>query len=508
MTTAVSVRPSYRQRFARNRGDAAHPGLWDGLIGLFAPRLGITGSTLRDCSPLRNHGVLTNMENADDWSPASDGYNLNFGGTNEYVTAPSNAAYNLTTAASVLADLMFTSSAVDQGICFRGSNANFGSPGNRWYFYSDDAPRFSFGSKVGTSAFTVAVGNGAINTTNVRYRVAATFDNNRATKWRFYVNGSEYAQSVIADNGAWVSDTAALDIGRLGSVGTFQYLTGPLYELAIYNYAIPDDMGLRWSMGASPLDMKPRLWPVYVSTSGSTSLTATDSATVSESVTRIGSFARTATAAPTVSESVTRTLGATRTTTDVAQVSEAISRIVAFTRTSTDTPQVSESLTRVLNALRTTADSPTTSESVARSLNALRTTTDTPTTSESATRSLSALRGSTDAPTTSELTTRTLTATRSTTDSVSLSEVAVAGKILNRSVTESLSVLESATRTATLQRSGSDTPVLSEVASRVQALNRATSDTPTVSESVIASTGGGNVRQKCVYLYLRQMRRS
>lgn len=239
--------PSFGNGFARSAGESAYPELWRGLVGLFAPRLGHQGATMMDFSPLRNHGTLTNMENTDDWSPTAEGFALNFGGTNEYTTSPSHASYALTSTISVFADVTFTSSAVDQGIVYRGSNAAFGVAGNRWYMYCDGSSIFFLGSKVGASTFTSAGASGLTATTNTRYRVASTFDNGRATKWRFYINGVEYAQTTPTDNGAFASDANALEIGRLGSLGTFQYMTGPLRELAIYNIAVPDYWAMAWS---------------------------------------------------------------------------------------------------------------------------------------------------------------------------------------------------------------------------------------------------------------------
>lgn len=52
--------PSYAQGFARSAAESANPGLWDGLIGSWAPTLGVTGLTLKDQSGFGNHGTLTN----------------------------------------------------------------------------------------------------------------------------------------------------------------------------------------------------------------------------------------------------------------------------------------------------------------------------------------------------------------------------------------------------------------------------------------------------------------
>lgn len=77
--------PSYKQGFARSRGDARYPGLRDGLVGLWLPALGPTGLTLRDISGYGNHGTLTGMDPATDWVVTEKGWTLDCDGVNDYV---------------------------------------------------------------------------------------------------------------------------------------------------------------------------------------------------------------------------------------------------------------------------------------------------------------------------------------------------------------------------------------------------------------------------------------
>jgi len=81
--------PSYTQGFARSAAEAANPGLWTGLVGLWVPSLGPTGLTLFDQSGYRDDGTLTNMEPATDWAISSMGSVLELDGANEYVSVPS-----------------------------------------------------------------------------------------------------------------------------------------------------------------------------------------------------------------------------------------------------------------------------------------------------------------------------------------------------------------------------------------------------------------------------------
>jgi len=72
--------PSYRQGFARNASVSDRPQDWRGLVGLWLPQLGPTGSTLRDWSGHGYHGTLTNMAPATDWVVTSEGHALDIDG--------------------------------------------------------------------------------------------------------------------------------------------------------------------------------------------------------------------------------------------------------------------------------------------------------------------------------------------------------------------------------------------------------------------------------------------
>lgn len=86
---ASLVRPSWKSGFARSAAESAHPGLWEGLQGLWVPALGPTGLTLFDVSGRKNHGALTNMDPATDWvlgSPRTGGHALDHDGTDDVVS--------------------------------------------------------------------------------------------------------------------------------------------------------------------------------------------------------------------------------------------------------------------------------------------------------------------------------------------------------------------------------------------------------------------------------------
>jgi len=90
MIAVPAQTPSYAQGLARHRGDAACPGLWDGLVGLWAPCLGPTGLTLRNFSPVGQilEGTLTNMAPGADWAASACGWTLSFPDSTDYVVVP------------------------------------------------------------------------------------------------------------------------------------------------------------------------------------------------------------------------------------------------------------------------------------------------------------------------------------------------------------------------------------------------------------------------------------
>jgi hypothetical protein len=69
--------------------ESAHPDLWDGVVGYWAPCLGPTGLRLHDVSRYNNWGTLTNMDGATDWVIDGGQYALDFDGTNNYVVTQS-----------------------------------------------------------------------------------------------------------------------------------------------------------------------------------------------------------------------------------------------------------------------------------------------------------------------------------------------------------------------------------------------------------------------------------
>jgi len=83
----------YQQGYARNKAEALHEGLWDGLVGCWSPSLGNTGLQLRD-QVRGNHGTLTNMDGSN-WVVTENGYSLEFDGVSEEVAIPNHESLNV-----------------------------------------------------------------------------------------------------------------------------------------------------------------------------------------------------------------------------------------------------------------------------------------------------------------------------------------------------------------------------------------------------------------------------
>ncbi len=79
------VIPSYGQGYARSQSEAANPGLWNGLVGLWQMTLGTTGSELFDHSGYANNGTLENMDPGTDWVGSERGAALSFDANDQFV---------------------------------------------------------------------------------------------------------------------------------------------------------------------------------------------------------------------------------------------------------------------------------------------------------------------------------------------------------------------------------------------------------------------------------------
>jgi hypothetical protein len=76
---------TYQNGFAPRDGEPLFPELWDGCVGAWNPGLGPSGLTLRDWSPYKNHGTLTNMVTSTGWRAKKGGYSLELNGLSNFI---------------------------------------------------------------------------------------------------------------------------------------------------------------------------------------------------------------------------------------------------------------------------------------------------------------------------------------------------------------------------------------------------------------------------------------
>jgi hypothetical protein len=82
--------------------ESAHPDLWNGVVGYWAPCLGPTGLRLHDVSQWNNWGTLTNMTPTSKWIVQDGKYALDFDGTEDSVKLGSLSVGGSTTIAGWL----------------------------------------------------------------------------------------------------------------------------------------------------------------------------------------------------------------------------------------------------------------------------------------------------------------------------------------------------------------------------------------------------------------------
>jgi hypothetical protein len=120
---AKQTQPSYKAGYAKSASESANPDLWDGLVGAWAPRLGSTGTSLKDISRVGYEGSIA----VDATSPLNTAWTsegLNFTGrTFPDVRADLNTDRRSDTTGSVFAS--FKARTLQQGaVWWLGNNAS------------------------------------------------------------------------------------------------------------------------------------------------------------------------------------------------------------------------------------------------------------------------------------------------------------------------------------------------------------------------------------------------
>lgn len=170
-------------------------------------------------------------------------------------------------------------------------------------------------------------------------------------------------------------------------------------------------------------------WTVAVRppvTGSNLSLTASDSITFSDSVSRALTLPRTASDSVTFSDSVARLGTFLRTAGDSLTFGDTVAASRQFVRSLADSITTSDSVARIGTLVRTASDSLTLGNTVARVLTGTRSLADSITTSDGVTRAAGIVRAASDAITTSDSVGRVVSALRSLSDSIGLSAIVAA----------------------------------------------------------------------------------
>ena len=206
--------------------ESAHPDLWDGVVGYWAPCLGPTGTRLHDVSRYNNWGTLTNMDPPTDWVIDGGQYALDFDGSNDTVTVPNATALNPETGLTLAAWMYVTGSGFRQIF----AKASGTSSNQRQYgLYVTQQNTLGFETRTTSAIVDLNYGTVTLNTWSL---MIGTWSASRGMEW--WINGASVAN--LNNAGTIIEQTAGLSIGQFP--GGFSTFSGMLDNLGIWNRAL------------------------------------------------------------------------------------------------------------------------------------------------------------------------------------------------------------------------------------------------------------------------------
>ena len=216
---------------------------------------------------------------------------------------------------------------------------------------------------------------------------------------------------------------------------------------------------------------------------------AADSVTMGNTVTRLGTFNRTAADSLGFADAVTRVGTFLRAAADSLSFADAVAGIRLIARTVADSLNIGDAVSRTGTFLRTAADSLTIGNTVARVGTFLRVAADTLGFADAvdAVKSGTIVRTLTDALNISDGVTRTGTFLRTAADSLNIAQTVAGLRLIVRTVADSLSIGNTVSRVGTFARTAADSVTIGNTASRVLSLTRTLADSLTVATSVAAT---------------------
>ena len=210
-----------------------HRNLWRGCVGAWAPCLGPSGTTLRDNSGRGNHGTLTSMDPATDWSVSGGAYSLDFDGVNDHVLVQDASVYTIgsggftVSAWVVLQNTTFTGGVISKRTGFASEdewNIVYRGDGAETNMGGDKAFAFRINSTSGVAGYRIP---GVV--TSQWYHVLAT--STSAGFATLYVNG--VAGSVTGTRAPSADTASTLKIGAMNAASGLW--NGKIDDLMIHN---------------------------------------------------------------------------------------------------------------------------------------------------------------------------------------------------------------------------------------------------------------------------------
>jgi len=228
--------------------ESAHPDLWEGVVGYWAPCLGPTGLRLHDVSRGINWGTLTNMDAATDWVIDGGQYALDFDGTNDRIQA---STVPITGQVTISAWCNFRSLA-DEMICNKQpTNTAF----NLFVFGNNLTLRG--GSTSPSIVFSVT------GRTLEWMFIAGTIN---GTSGNLYINGASVSSGSVAAIG---STTGLVEWGAFSDFGGGYFVDGRMDQMCLQNRALsPNEVARMYQLGRGGMLERRRRRRVYTEQAG------------------------------------------------------------------------------------------------------------------------------------------------------------------------------------------------------------------------------------------------
>lgn len=255
--------PSFAQGFARSASQSLFPNLWKGLVGLWAPYVGVQGQILYDWSMNRNDGALINMTN-DDWIIGKDSLALSLNGSTRYINCGNKNSLSLSNEISIASRIKIdTSSANFDHTVIAKRNA---SVDNYQFRLDADVPRggaghFNFAYSSAGPVFHIYASDNQEILPNFWYDIAFSYIYGTAASAKLYKNGNEVPGAWDLGTGAVSPPTTGTNdvyIGRYESgVSDPEWLNGQIEFLYLYNRVLlPQEIALLHAISHAPLILR------------------------------------------------------------------------------------------------------------------------------------------------------------------------------------------------------------------------------------------------------------